>query len=73
MFFSFFFSLRGQIFGVFFAPFPEEEISDYIAHGPIIRVLTVVSDHCGSKKRKEKLQQIPISKERRKDSFATEL
>jgi len=28
--FSFFFSLRGQIFGVFFAPFPEEEISDYI-------------------------------------------
>jgi len=42
VFFSFFFSLRGQIFGVFFAPFPEEEISDYIAHGPIIRVLTVV-------------------------------
>jgi len=27
---------------VFFAPFPEEEISDYIAHGPIIRVLTVL-------------------------------
>ena len=23
-----------------FAPFPEEEISDYIAHGPIIQVLT---------------------------------
>jgi len=45
VFFSFFFSLRGQIFGVFFAPFPEEEISDYIAHGPIIRVLTVVFSH----------------------------
>jgi len=29
------------IFGVFFAPFPEEEISDYITHGPIIRVFTV--------------------------------
>ena len=26
---------------MFFAPFPEEEILDYIAHGPIIRVLTV--------------------------------
>ena len=26
---------------MFFALFPEEEISDYIAHGPIIRVLTV--------------------------------
>ena len=25
----------------FSPPFPEEEISDYIAHGPIIRVLTV--------------------------------
>ena len=41
MFFSFSFVSWGQIFGVFFAPFPEEEISDYIAHGPIIRVLTV--------------------------------
>ena len=39
--FSFSFVSWGQIFGVFFAPFPEEEISDYIAHGPIIRVLTV--------------------------------
>jgi len=29
-------------FGVFFPPFPEEEISDYIAHGPFIRVFTVV-------------------------------
>ena len=27
---------------MFFAPFPEEEISDYIAHGPITRVLTVI-------------------------------
>ena len=24
-----------------FVPFPEEEIPDYIAHGPIIQVLTV--------------------------------
>ena len=22
-------------------PFPEEEVSDYLAHGPIIRVLTI--------------------------------
>ena len=29
---------------MFFAPFLEEEISDYIAHGPIIRVLTVASE-----------------------------
>jgi len=28
-------------FLVFLAPFPEEEISDHIAHGPIIRLLTV--------------------------------
>jgi len=42
--FLFSFSLMGQIFGVFFAPFPEEEISDYIAHGLIIRVLTVYHD-----------------------------
>ena len=26
---------------MFFPPFPEEEISDYIAHGPFIRVFTV--------------------------------
>ena len=32
----------GMFFGVFSSPFPEEEISDYIAHGPIIRVFTVV-------------------------------
>jgi len=42
VFFSFSPVPWGQIFGVFFAPFPEEEISDYIAHGPIIRVLTVL-------------------------------
>jgi len=40
--FFFFFWLSGQIFGVFFAPFPEEEISDYIAQGSFIRVLTVI-------------------------------
>ena len=27
---------------MFSPPFPEEEISDYIAHGPMIRVFTVV-------------------------------
>jgi len=27
--------------GVFFTPFPKEEISGYIAHGPIIRVFMV--------------------------------
>jgi len=37
----FFFFVSGGRFLVFFAPFPEEEISDYIAHGLIIRVLTV--------------------------------
>jgi len=29
---------------MFFAPFLKEEISDYIAHGPIIRVRTVGQD-----------------------------
>ena len=41
MFFSFSFVSWGQIFAVFLAPIPEEGISDYIAHSPIIRVLTV--------------------------------
>ena len=39
--FFIFIGFRGQIFGVLFTPFPEEEISNYIAHGPIIQVLTV--------------------------------
>ena len=39
-FFSFSFVPRGR-FLVFFAPFPEEEISDYKAQGSFIRVLTV--------------------------------
>ena len=39
--FFFLFCLRGQIFSVFFTPFQEEEISDYIAQGSFIRVLTV--------------------------------
>ena len=39
--FSFSFISGGGIFGVFFTPFPEEEISDCIVYGPIIRVLTV--------------------------------
>ena len=57
MFFSFSFVSWGQIFGVFFAPFPEEEISDYIAHGPIIRVLTAVEPECPAlaQKRLDKL------------------
>ena len=33
--------LRGEIFSLFFAPFPGEEISDYLAQGSLIRVLTV--------------------------------
>ena len=33
--FYFSFVSGGQIFGVFFAPFPEAEISDDIAHDPI--------------------------------------
>ena len=38
--FLFFFLSRG---GRFLAPFPEEEISGNIAHGPFIRVFTVGS------------------------------
>ena len=41
MFFPFFLLVTGEIFAVFFTPFPEEETSDYIEHGPIIRVCTV--------------------------------
>jgi len=41
MSFSFSFVSGGQIFGVFFAPFPEEEISDSLARGSFIRVLAV--------------------------------
>jgi len=32
---------RGRVFAVFFAPFPEKGILDYIAHRPIIQVFTV--------------------------------
>ena len=32
----------GCVFAVFFAPIPEKEISDFIAHGSIIQVLTVL-------------------------------
>jgi len=31
---------RGRVFAVFFAPFPEKGIPDYIAHRPIIQVFT---------------------------------
>ena len=42
VFFYFFFVSGDAFFGVFPPPFPEEEISDYIAHGPFIRVFTVL-------------------------------
>jgi len=42
----FFFSVpeggRGRVFAVFFAPFPEKGILDFIAHRPIIQVFTVL-------------------------------
>ena len=41
VFFYFFFVSGDAFFGVFSPPFPEEEISDDIAHGPFIRVFTV--------------------------------
>jgi len=34
---------RGCVFAVFFTPIPEKGISDFIAHGSIIRVFTVHS------------------------------
>jgi len=34
--------LEGRFFGVFFAPFPEEEILDSIAHRSLMRVNTVL-------------------------------
>jgi len=40
--FFFLFCLGAQIFAVFFAPFLEEEISDYLAQGSFLRVLTVL-------------------------------
>jgi len=36
---------RGRVFAVFFAPFPEKGIPDYIAHRPIIQVFTVLLSH----------------------------
>ena len=41
VFFYFFFCLGGRVFWCVSPPFPEEEISDYIAHGPFVRVFTV--------------------------------
>ena len=46
---SFFLSQQGGegcVFAVFFAPIPEKEILDFIAHGSIIRVFTVVLRRC---------------------------
>jgi len=43
-FFLLFLSRKGErdcVFAVFFAPVPEKEILDLIAHGSIIRVFTV--------------------------------
>ena len=40
-FFLFFICLGNGFIGVFSAPIPEEEILDYLAHGPFIRVFTV--------------------------------
>ena len=43
-FLFFFLSQQGEggcVFAVFFAPIPEKGISDFIAHGSIIQVLTV--------------------------------
>jgi len=41
--FCFFFGgERGCVFAVFLAPVPEEEILDFIAHGSIIQVSTVL-------------------------------
>ena len=47
-FLLFFLSQQGEggcVFAVFFAPIPEKGISDSIAHGSIIQVLTVVHLH----------------------------
>ena len=43
-YFYFFLSRKGErgcVFAVFFAPVPEKEILDFIAHGSIIQVSTV--------------------------------
>jgi len=39
---------RGCVFAVFFSPVPEKEILDFIAHGSIIQVFTVVLDNLKS-------------------------
>ena len=41
--FYFYFSSWGACFLVFPTPFPEKEILDDLAHGPIVQVLTVIS------------------------------
>ena len=38
---------------MFVDPFPEEEISDYPGHGPIIRVLTVADENCEDKEKEK--------------------
>jgi len=42
LFFSFYLRMgKGAVLAVFFAPVPEKELLDSIAHGSIIRVFTV--------------------------------
>jgi len=43
---------------MFFAPFPEEGIADYIAHGPIIRVLMVLGFGVRGEERGEGKQRV---------------
>ena len=45
---------KGCVFAVFFAPIPEKGISDFIAHGSIIQVFTVLEpqiSHHGNRAR----------------------
>ena len=46
LFFIFLFGLESRFFGVFFTPFLEEEILDYLAHGPVGFVETEISVDC---------------------------
>jgi len=52
-FFLLFFLSRGADFWCFLTPFPEEEVSDYIAHGLIIRGFTIYMGVRGGRGKKK--------------------
>jgi len=65
VFFSLLFISEGRFFGVFFAPFPQEEILDYISHRFQGRVNKSIVKPGDERKRKLPMPSLPCFYERK--------